>query len=402
MAKKRPVIAIALITAVCLAGDSMLYIVLPIHWKSVGLASLVEVGVLLSINRFVRLPLTPLISFMYTKISLRNGIILATLLGGITTLCYGLAEHFWVWLVLRSLWGMAWSLFKLGAFFLILELSSESNRGNMVGTYNGLYRVGSLIGMLLGGILVDLYGITYISVAMGILAFLIIPMIFKYIPMNISIQKQTTSGRKWLWTDTNIGWVFVTAFLSILLLEGMFNSILSHLIDLRLTSNMLLGAASIAGILQATRWLLLIFLSPRIGDLVDNTYKKEGILALFFMLAAIMFLVLTFKIPLLVWILFLFLQLLIASSLTTIVDTFVSEVAAGYDHKVKIMTAYTIVVDIGAAFGPIFGYILEARVGLSYLFWLSSIICLLISLNWLSQMSAKVHLRKKNNSNMPS
>ena len=38
----KPIVVIALITAACLIGDSMLYIVLPTHWKEVGLFSLWE------------------------------------------------------------------------------------------------------------------------------------------------------------------------------------------------------------------------------------------------------------------------------------------------------------------------------------------------------------------------
>lgn len=58
-ANLKPIIFLALITAVSLFGDSMLYVVLPIHWNDVGLTSLIEVGILLSANRFVRLPLAP-------------------------------------------------------------------------------------------------------------------------------------------------------------------------------------------------------------------------------------------------------------------------------------------------------------------------------------------------------
>ncbi|WP_257348821.1 hypothetical protein [Pseudalkalibacillus decolorationis] len=42
---EKPVILIALITAVCLLGDTMLYIVLPIYWESFGLTALWQVGV---------------------------------------------------------------------------------------------------------------------------------------------------------------------------------------------------------------------------------------------------------------------------------------------------------------------------------------------------------------------
>ena len=51
----RQVIVISLITAACLIGDSMLYIVLPICFAQAGLSSLWEVGIILSVNRLVRL-----------------------------------------------------------------------------------------------------------------------------------------------------------------------------------------------------------------------------------------------------------------------------------------------------------------------------------------------------------
>lgn len=48
----------------------MLYVALPIYWETAGLESIWQVGVLLSINRFIRLPFNPLISWMYKHISL--------------------------------------------------------------------------------------------------------------------------------------------------------------------------------------------------------------------------------------------------------------------------------------------------------------------------------------------
>jgi hypothetical protein len=103
---RQTIVALALITAICLAGDAMLYIVLPIHWSGVGLNSLIEVGVLLSINRFVRLPLNPVIGILYKKMSFRTRITLAVFFSGITTIGYGLASDFSIWIILRCLW--AW------------------------------------------------------------------------------------------------------------------------------------------------------------------------------------------------------------------------------------------------------------------------------------------------------
>lgn len=114
---RQSIVALALITAICLAGDAMLYIVLPIHWSGVGLNSLIEVGVLLSINRFVRLPLNPVSNrFLYKKLSFRTGITLAVFLSGITTIGYGLASDFSIWIILRCLWGRGMVTFQVGCF----------------------------------------------------------------------------------------------------------------------------------------------------------------------------------------------------------------------------------------------------------------------------------------------
>ena len=73
----RQVIVISLITAACLIGDSMLYIVLPICFAQAGLSSLWEVGIILSVNRLVRLPLNPIVGWLYRHISDRTGIFIA-------------------------------------------------------------------------------------------------------------------------------------------------------------------------------------------------------------------------------------------------------------------------------------------------------------------------------------
>ncbi|MHC8523393.1 MFS transporter [Rossellomorea sp. H39__3] len=147
---KTPVTLVALITALSLLGDSMLYIVLPLYWKEAGLDSIWQVGILLSINRFIRMPFNPLVGWLYHRISLRTGLIIAVTLGTITTIGYGLASSFIVWVILRSLWGIAWSFFRIGGLSTVVLYSQEGNRGQSMGVYNGLYRTGSLGGCSLG------------------------------------------------------------------------------------------------------------------------------------------------------------------------------------------------------------------------------------------------------------
>ena len=110
----RQVVVLSLITAACLIGDSMLYIVLPVHFAEAGLASLWEVGIILSVNRLVRLPLNPAVGWLYRRISDRTGIFIATVLATLTTFGYAFADGFAAWLFLRCLWGVAWTLLRLG------------------------------------------------------------------------------------------------------------------------------------------------------------------------------------------------------------------------------------------------------------------------------------------------
>ncbi|WP_172414395.1 MFS transporter [Candidatus Desulfovibrio trichonymphae] len=144
---RRHISVFALVTALCLMGDSMLYTVLPVYFQQAGLTSLWEVGALLSVNRLVRLPLNPFIGRLYSRISERTGVCIAMLLGILTTLSYGFLQGLVWWVLARCVWGLAWSLLRLGSLFCILKISTPTTRG----LYNGLYRLGSLAGMLGGG-----------------------------------------------------------------------------------------------------------------------------------------------------------------------------------------------------------------------------------------------------------
>jgi predicted MFS family arabinose efflux permease len=391
-ATKQPVIALAFITAICLAGDSMLYIVLPTHWKEIGLESLVQVGVLLSINRLVRLPLNPLIGYIYKKVTLRNGILLAVIISAITTIGYGIADDFRIWVLLRSVWGLAWSLFKLGAYLLILQLSQDHNRGNFMGTYNGLYRLGSLFGMLLGGFFADLYGIKIISMFLGIFAFISIPLIYQYIPKAMHTHegrgvRSSLLSNIGLFLNRKLVSILITAFILIMILDGMLTATLSHIIEMKFTNNIelfgfIVGAATLAGIMQALRWGIAPFIIPRVGIMFDKAKQKHILLAIFLTFAFLLLAIIPLTIPLKVWLPILLFHGLIASILTMIMDTLIGEYASRVANKIFIMTIFTIIVDLGAALGPILGYTLEQEIGLTNLFWMASGICVGLTIIW--------------------
>ncbi|WP_165972298.1 MFS transporter [Paenibacillus piri] len=173
---------LAWVTAICLLGDSMYYIVLPLYWRQFGLDSLWQVGFLLSINRFVRLPLNPLMGWLYSRISKRAGVMLAVVLACLTTIGYGCLSGFAALLVARALWGAAWSLLRIGGYLTVLETSTGHNRGKLLGSYNGIIAFGSLIGMLAGGLLADAIGARPVALLLGAVSIAGIPYAWKYVP----------------------------------------------------------------------------------------------------------------------------------------------------------------------------------------------------------------------------
>ncbi len=90
------VVVVAAVTAVCLLGDSLLYVVLPLSMNEFGLDNWWEVGVLLSINRLIRIPLHPVIGWFYKTNSIFTGLLIALVLTGFSTFSYGAFEGFWV------------------------------------------------------------------------------------------------------------------------------------------------------------------------------------------------------------------------------------------------------------------------------------------------------------------
>lgn len=386
----KPIVVISLITAACLIGDSMLYIALPTHWKEVGLFSLWEVGILLSINRLVRLPLNPIIGWLYKKISTRHGIIFASILSFFTTLSYGFVSDFWPLLIIRCIWGLAWTFLRLGAYLAIIDCSQSYNRGHCMGTYNGLYRLGSLVGMLLGGVLADHYGLRITAVIFGIMTFIAIPLSFLYIPNSTANNSNEESQRTHefsVFKNTDVVWVLVTGMLIAMIYQGMFAATLSYLVEIHNSTKITLfgfaiGAASLAGIIQAIRWSWEPWLAPWFGKKSDGKYGRKPILKITLLMASILFTLIPFELPLLYWLLLLIGVQITATILTTVIDAMVSDIAIVSSSKIAIMTVYSLAIDLGAALGPVVGYVMNMYLGMYASYWGAGLILLLIAVKF--------------------
>ena len=385
----RQVVVLSLITAACLIGDSMLYIVLPVHFAEAGLGSLWEVGIILSVNRLVRLPLNPAVGWLYRRISDRTGIFIATVLATLTTFGYAFADGFAAWLFLRCLWGVAWTLLRLGGFYCILGVSSNGDRGYFMGLYNGLYRTGSLVGMLLGGIFADRLGFPFTAMLFGACTAVTIALGLVFVPGGSGgVPEGTASSMgEWRWKDGTVLWVMATGLVVALIYQGLYAATLSRLIQSHFGGDVVLfgaavGAATFGGALQALRWGWEPWLAPWFGRLSDRRFGRRSMMTASLGAGAAAFGLAACSLSLPLWIAVLLLSQLVGTALTTVADSVASDTAALRGGRVFMMW-YSFAVDLGAAIGPVVAYLINDLQGMDAAYAWTAALLLAFAAKWL-------------------
>ena len=143
--------------ALSLLGDQALYAILPIHYERLGLSAL-QVGLILSVNRFVRLLTNHMVARLIRHVHFSGLFVMVLVLGAALTFTYGLWPPFAVLIVARLLWGFCWSMIRQIGTMTSIRAAGNEQVGRTVGLYNGLARAGSITGLALGGILFDEIG----------------------------------------------------------------------------------------------------------------------------------------------------------------------------------------------------------------------------------------------------
>lgn len=156
---RRVLLPLGLGTAISLLGDSTLYTVLPRPSiaASVGV-TLTMVGILLGINRLVRLLSNPLAGWLYDRLPTRRIMIASLGIGFISTIILAMGRGFEIYLISRVLWGIAWSGIWIGGNSIVLAIASDENRGRLSGRYQVWFFLGISASAFLGGLFTDLFG----------------------------------------------------------------------------------------------------------------------------------------------------------------------------------------------------------------------------------------------------
>jgi MFS family permease len=152
-----------------LLGDTLIYAVLPLYHTEWGI-SLAMVGVLLSLNRWVRLLANSLTAWLGERLGARHLMIAAAMGSVVATTCYGLDGGSALQIGARILWGISFAALNLGS--LAYAVADRANAGKRVGTSRGLIGMIQACCFIGGALLVLQIGPRHVFLVLGAITLL--------------------------------------------------------------------------------------------------------------------------------------------------------------------------------------------------------------------------------------
>ncbi|MBX3503716.1 MAG: MFS transporter [Alphaproteobacteria bacterium] len=248
----------ALVIALAQMGDSLIYAVLPLYADAFGV-SLFVVGILLSLNRWVRLLANSIVAHFTQRIGVRPMMIAAATTATISTLAYALATDEAVLMAARMLWGISFAALNLAV--LAYAVSDRAHAGRRVAvnrTTLGAFQVISLAG---GAALVAFIGPR--DVFLVIAGFGLAAMLLSLRLPALDIDDGRAAG----FTLPRPGRLDLWGFALGLIIDGIFIVTLALLMK---DTALPVAPVVATGLLLATRWGMEVLAAPIGGVLADR------------------------------------------------------------------------------------------------------------------------------------
>lgn len=354
-----------------LFGDMAMYVILPVQYVELGLTAL-QVGVLLSANRWVRLLSNRIGARLLDKHGasfLFPGAIIA---GSCITAAYAIFPVFWVLLLLRLAWGACWSLLRQTGAMTTIRAAGSRRAGRSMGLYLALLQGGFVLGTLVAGILFEAYGFrtTLLLAAAFSLA---------------AVPPAIAGGRKLVPTPTgapaqppargSVPLLVVRALVVSFVGPGLIMATLGFLLRERLgdtveIAGFTVGVTALNGLLLAAQFLIHGLGSPVVGVLMDR-FKIRPVELVSFVTGAVALVALAFANS-------------VAGIVVLIIVLFMGGAAAwlaieawgalgGSGAYATVATA----TDVGSALGPILGWMGIELASSAAVFWVGGALYLI-------------------------
>jgi MFS family permease len=294
---ERIMLPLGLGTAVSILGDSTLYTVLPKpEIAAQAGVTLAMVGVLLGINRLVRLIFNGTAGALYDRLPRRGLLIGSLCMGVISTMIFALARGFTPLLIGRILWGAAWSGLWIGGNTIVLDIADDHNRGRLSSQYQAWFFTGVGACAFLGGLFTDVFGFRgglWVSSGVTALAVLLWLIFLPETRPTVRASELPTPvplRRSFPWQAALPP--SITVFVIRFIHAGVFASTtilwLSSFTGERLTTAWLeIPIATLTGILVAGRSVFSVLGAPVTGFISDRLGHRWGVMAAVLIIGAI-------------------------------------------------------------------------------------------------------------------
>ena len=330
-----PILVTSLSVSAALLGDAMLYVVMPSRPELWHL-TIVQVGILLSINRLVRLLTNPLSSVFVERYGVYTPFRISLLSSLGVLAAYAFSKNFIVLVFARLLWGTCWSVLRLVSQWVASDQSTEENIGLNLSSNASIIRIGSIGGAVFGGLLSD-----YLGYEVAFMLFGMFTLIGFFIWIRRSgyqhREKLVKKGRKvtefiGVLKAPNVLVLSISSMLAGLVFSGLIGATLGHFLrykygldfDLILIT---LGVATVTGFALGMKSCAEVFVGHFGGYFSDNYGGSFSVLILVFVMGVM-----------------LMMQLL------TLVG-----VVANDESRSQVFSVYNTFQDFGSALGPLVG-----------------------------------------------
>ena len=338
------------ITALSILGDQALYALLPLYFQEIGLLP-IQVGILLSANRWVRLLTNHLAERLVDRFPVKLMLVLSLVLGALLSLAYAYISSFLVLFIARCLWGLCFSFIRHISVMGVASSTELQNLGQMMGFYNGISRIGSVLGIVLGGILFDLIGFSTTLAVFCLFSLFAVPFAMRSgLQTSSSINDQQQKNQP----ATRYSALLCCGFCIGSVGPGLIMSTLGFILLSRYGTEVdlmgfVVGIATLNGLLLGCRRVLETLGAPIYGALIDRTGIRIGA-PLCFLVGLIVMLLLNLSENLVGLALGMIVFFACGTALSTVLSAEASRLGA------KFFVRYATAFDLGMAFGPIIGW----------------------------------------------
>lgn len=268
----RPSVLASIAMALALTGDALLYAILPLEAATFGVG-LTGAGVLLSVNRFVRLAFFGWFASAVRRWGLRRMTVVASVIASLSTLTVAFSSGMLLLSCARILWGIAFGILALTT--LGYATSPSHGAGTRIGLSLSIRETGPLFALTAGLALVSWTGARHALALMGALSLLALP-------IALALPNTTSRGTTTTHPDDRAPFRVSRREAIACTLGFVVDGVFVTTIGLRFaTSRGVDDAVAFAMAALAGRRLAILVLAPlagRLGDRVGGTRALAGAL----------------------------------------------------------------------------------------------------------------------------